>query len=79
MAWKLQNPQVTVMSLLIGDTEVMKTNPVKVMGSFCHHICFFESSESAAEWAAQHDKGTFLVTLDEAFELGRRFNTAQFR
>ncbi len=71
-------PAAAVMSILIGDPEVVKTNPTKVMASFCHHIFFLESPETGAEWAAQHGEGTFLVTLDEAFALGKRFNAAQF-
>ncbi len=71
-------PASAVMSILVGDTELIKANPVEVMGAFCHHIFFFESPESGAEWTAQHGEGTFLVTLDEAFELGKRFKAAQF-
>ncbi len=58
----------------IGDPEVVKTNPTKVMASFCHHIFFLESPETGAEWAAQHGEGTFLVTLEEAFALGKQLN-----
>ncbi len=71
-------PAAAVMSILIGDPEVVKTNPTKVMASFCHHIFFLESLETGAEWAAQHGEGTFLVTLDEAFALGKQFNAVQF-
>ncbi len=71
-------PADAVMSLLIADTEVVKTDPTKVMASFCHHIFYLESPESGAAWAAQHGEGAFIVTLDEAFALGRRFNRAQF-
>ena len=71
-------PADAVMSILIGDPEVVKTNPAKVMASFCHHIFFLESPESGAEWAEQHGEGTFLVTLDEAFALGKRHNAVQF-
>ncbi len=71
-------PADTVMSILLGDPEVVKTNPTKVMASFCHHIFFLESPETGADWTAQHGEGTFLVTLDEAFALGKRFNAAQF-
>ena len=52
-------PASAVMSILIGDPEVVKTNPTKVMASFCHHIFFLESLETGAEWAAQHGEGTF--------------------
>ncbi len=71
-------PADTVMSILLGDPEVVTTNPTKVMASFCHHIFFLESPETGADWTAQHGEGTFLVTLDEAFALGKRFNAAQF-
>ncbi len=75
---EIAEPATTVVSVRVVDTEVVKTNPVEVMGTFCHHIFFFESQESGEEWVAQHGEGTFLVTLDEAFELGKRFNAAQF-
>ena len=72
------DPPGAVMSILIGDTDVVKTEPTKVMGSFCHHIFFLESPEAGAAWVAQHGEGTFLVTLEEAYELGKRFNAAQY-
>ncbi len=59
-------------------TAFIKTDPTKVMASFCHHIFFLESPEIGAEWAAQHGEGTFFVTLDEGFALGKRLNAAQF-
>lgn len=71
-------PANAVMSILIGDTDVMKTDPTKVMASFCHHIFFLESPEAGAEWADRHGEGTFTVTLDEAFALGKQFNATQF-
>ena len=72
------DPPDAVMSILIGDQEVVKTEPTKVMASFCHHIFFLESRDSGTEWVAQHGEGTFLVTLEEAFALGKRFNAAQY-
>ena len=72
-------PAAAVISILIGDIEVVKTKPTKVMASFCHHIFFLESPETGAEWAAQHGECTFLVTLDEGFALAKRLNAAQFR
>lgn len=41
--------------------------------SFCHYIHFFGTEQAAQDWAAAHP-GTFLATLDEAWELGRRRN-----
>ncbi len=48
------------------------------MGSFCHHIFFFASAEAGSAWAAKHEGDTLLLTLEEAFALGKRFNAVQF-
>ena len=72
------DPAETVMSYVAGDPEVRKTNPAKVMATFCHHIYYLESPEVGAEWAREHGHGAFVVSLEEAFELGRIFNAAQF-
>jgi alkylmercury lyase len=42
-----------------------------VIESFCHFVLLFASREAGTEWVADHP-GTFLLGLDEAFELGRR-------
>ena len=72
------DPAETVMSYVAGDPEVRKTNPAQVMATFCHHIYYLESPEVGAEWAREHGHGAFVVSLEEAFELGRIFNAAQF-
>lgn len=48
-----------------------------VIGSFCHYVFFFPSLGEAQAWTAAHP-GTFLLTLGEAFELGRRKNARQY-
>ena len=48
-----------------------------VMATFCHFVFFFASPESGARWTARHE-GTFLYSIDEAFELARRFNARNF-
>lgn len=40
-----------------------------VIESFCHKVLFFTSEESGRKWVAQH-KGTTLLTIDEAFQVG---------
>lgn len=42
-----------------------------VIESFCHRVLFFASDESGARWIADHE-GTMLLSVDEAFQLGRR-------
>jgi alkylmercury lyase len=47
-----------------------------VITTFCHYIHFFVDRASAAAWAAAHE-GTFVLDVDDAFELGRRWNAAR--
>jgi hypothetical protein len=48
-----------------------------VVRSFCHFVHFFASEEAAREWAAGH-QGTFRLSLEQGFRLGRRTNRASF-
>lgn len=48
-----------------------------VHANFCHFVHFFASRETGAAWTAAHPH-TFLLSVDEAFEVGRRFNAARF-
>ncbi len=45
--------------------------------SFCHFVYFFANGEVGETWTAEHP-GTFLMTLDEAFELARITNMLRF-
>jgi alkylmercury lyase len=45
--------------------------------SFCHFVHFFSSRPAGEAWTAQHP-GTFLLSLEEAFELGRLVNALNF-
>lgn len=48
-----------------------------VIQSFCHFVHLFASSEAGGTWTAEHP-GTFLLSLEDAFELGRRVNALNF-
>lgn len=41
-----------------------------ITGSFCCHVHFLAGPAAAQRWLAEHD-GALVLTLDEAFELGR--------
>ena len=41
-----------------------------VIDSFCHRVYFFASEETGAQWVAEHP-GTTLMSIQNAFELGR--------
>ena len=48
-----------------------------VIASFCHYVLFFSSEESGKQWIANHEN-TFLLTMDDAYEIGRLTNQATF-
>jgi len=48
-----------------------------VIQSFCHFVHFIASREAGEEWTAEHP-GTFVLSLEEAFELGRLVNGLNF-
>jgi alkylmercury lyase len=45
--------------------------------SFCHFVHFFRSPKRAEPWVRKHPS-TFLLSVGEAFELGRLTNRARF-
>ncbi len=75
-------------SLVVGPEGVREAEPATtvvsflspraswaddVVTSFCHYVLFFAAPEAGAAWVDEHP-GTFLLSLPDAFELGRRFN-----
>jgi alkylmercury lyase len=63
------HPRETMVSFLLPVGPVRSD----VVQSFCHFVHFFSSPESGQRWIADHP-GTFLLTVEEAFELGRLTN-----
>ena len=47
-----------------------------VIQTFCHYVHFFTDPQSAQQWTETHEH-TFTVPLDEAFEVGQRWNAAR--
>ena len=66
-------PAGTVVSFLepngVFDNEVIQ--------SFCHFVHFFASRKSGEQWTSKH-KGTLLLSVDQAYELGRQTNARNF-
>jgi alkylmercury lyase len=48
-----------------------------VIRSFCHYVLYFAAEEAGRRWIAAHP-GTFLLPVEQAFEVGRRFDLARF-
>ncbi|MBA3893696.1 MAG: hypothetical protein H0X69_08370 [Gemmatimonadales bacterium] len=65
------------MSFLLPDAAVLRTSAANAVTGFCHYIFFLASVEAGASWTARHE-GTFVLTLDQAFELAKRANAATF-
>jgi len=61
-------------SFLLPDKKAIKEN---VTTSFCCHVRFFCSRAAGEIWAAQND-GTFLLSLDDAFNIGKKVNAARY-
>jgi alkylmercury lyase len=66
-------PAETVLSFLSPERKL----DGDVIRSFCHFIHFFASERAAAEWTEQHP-GTFTLSIEHGFELGRLTNRATF-
>ena len=59
-------PPGAMVSMLIPDGPF----GYDVIESFCHKVLFFTSEKSGRTWVAEHE-GTTLLTVQEAFEVGR--------
>jgi alkylmercury lyase len=69
---EISHPDVVV-SFLIPEAGF----DADVIQSFCHFVHFFVSREAGEAWTARHP-GTFLLSLEDAFELARRVNQLNF-
>lgn len=67
------SPASTVVSFLTPETPF----DANMILSFWHFVLFFASEEAGAEWTANHPN-TFLLSLRDAFEVGRLANCAKF-
>ena len=68
-------PEGTVVSFLAPDESGFRRD---VISAFCHYIHFFSSAEVGADWL-ERNPGTFLVSLPDAFRLGRMKNQMQYK
>lgn len=68
------DPPEAIVSFLLPDAVDLEQD---VRGSFCEYVHFFASRDAGDEWTRRNE-GTFLLTVSEAFELGRRKNASQF-
>lgn len=69
------DPPGAVMSLLTPEAAKVRENVVE---NFCHYVHFFHSSEAGENWISEHP-GTFLLSIEEAYALGKGKNAAQYK
>lgn len=62
------------LSFLLPDEKAVQKN---VTTSFCCFVHFFSSKAAGKTWTAQN-KDTFLLSLNEAFEVGKKVNAARY-
>lgn len=67
-------PASAVVSFLEPHEHELREN---VTTSFCHFVHFFHDRAAGARWTATHP-GTFLLSLEEAYTVGRRVNSARY-
>lgn len=79
--------QVDAEGVTPGDSDVVVSfvDPAgcdvegdRVISTFCNHILFFSSRAEAAAWAQERGDGAFLLSLDDAFALGRACNALRY-
>jgi alkylmercury lyase len=69
------HPETAVVSFLMPRESDIERN---VIESFCCYIHFFVSIEAGKPWIARHP-GAFLLSLADAWQIGVRKNSAQYR
>ncbi len=66
------SPPETVVSFLLPEACADEAcRGQNLISSFCHFVLFFASEDAGRQWVSEHS-GTFLLSVEEAFELGRR-------
>ena len=64
-------PETSVVTIVNIDPEVQDVSSMEaIWGYFCHQVYFFPSRDEADEWASGKTN-IEVLTVDEAFELGR--------
>ena len=68
------HPEEAVISFVMPSKGCIESD---VRSNFCHYINFFPSEEAGSQWTREHP-GTYLLSIQDAFDIGRMKNEAQF-
>ena len=64
-------PETSVVTIVNIDPDVHDVSSMEaIWGNFCHQVFFFPSRDEAEEWASGKNN-IEVLTVDEAYELGR--------
>lgn len=66
------DPASTAVSFLDPGRGAIDTD--RIISSFCHHILFFSSFEEGSEWIERSAPEALVLSVEQAFQLGRAFN-----
>jgi len=67
-----KHPESAAISIVIPQPTTSGLESVEeIWMTFCHHIHFFSSPQAAQEWVAARGQKIAILTIEEAFELGR--------
>jgi len=64
-----------MVSFLTPDEKELSEN---ITASFCHYVHFFSSHEAGEQWVSNHE-GTFLLSLNDAFTVGKKMNAIRYK
>lgn len=70
------DPATAVVSFL--DPGTAPVDGERIISTFCNHILFFASRDEGEAWAAAADNGALILSLADAFQIGRTFNALRF-
>jgi alkylmercury lyase len=67
-----KHPESAVIPIVIPQPVTSGPASVEeIWTTFCHHVHFFASPQAAQEWVAAREQEIAILTIEEAFELGR--------
>jgi len=69
------NPKDAAISLVIPQPSKAQEN---VIGHFCCYVHFFSSTQAGSEWSSEH-RGSLIISVHEAYDIGRRMNKVQYK
>ena len=65
-------PVVSVFIVLLDPDTDQVESVEQIYMTFCHNVLFFASREKAEAWAAEKPYEVAVLSIDEAFELGKQ-------